>query len=376
MHGRQAPPHQASATDAEVREPGARGSISVAIISYDETLQELCAAVEVLLAQTRAPDEILIVDNGTRLGSGPFADALTRYEPTATVIVPEQNLGYVGGVNLAAARAWTDYLVCVNPDAQVEAQCLEHLAQAADCDPKVALVGAQILLADGVTRNAGDNPVHPTGISTAGGYGEPREHGDCREVAAVSGACCLIRREAFLTLGGFVHELFMYYDDVDLAWRARIAGWRVVYCPAALVRHEYEFARRGRKWFYLERNRLFSVLANYEARTLALLAPLLLATELGLLLVAGAQGWLADKLQSYRSLLSLRRTLTVERRKVQRSRRRTDGELMALFDDRIDSALVPAAGAALANAVCVPYMRLVRARLRGPGSPVGPQGSS
>ncbi len=78
----------------------------------------------------------------------------------------------------------------------------------------------------------------------------------------------------------------MYYDDVDPAWRARIAGMRVVYCPDAVVTHGYEFARRGRKWFYLERNRLFSVLANYEPKTLILLTPLLLATELGLLALA------------------------------------------------------------------------------------------
>src|SRR5205807_9143477 len=121
----------------------------------------------------------------------------------------------------------------------------------------------------------------------------------------VSGACCLIRRDAFTRLGGFVDSFFLYYDDADLGWRARIAGLRVVYCPEATVCHHYEFARRGRKWFYLERNRLFSVLANYEMRTLLLLAPLLLAAELGLLAVAALQGWLGHKLRAYGSLAAL-----------------------------------------------------------------------
>src|SRR5437879_6566940 len=83
------------------------------------------------------------------------------------------------------------------PDAHAEPECLEQLVAVADSDREILMVGAQILLSDGVTRNAGANPLHPTGISPAGGYGEPRETGEPRDVAVVSGACCLFRREAF-----------------------------------------------------------------------------------------------------------------------------------------------------------------------------------
>jgi GT2 family glycosyltransferase len=180
----------------------------------------------------------------------------------------------------------------------------------------------------------------------------------------VSGACFLARRDAFLALGGFVEEFFLYYEDVNLSWRAGIAGLRVVYCPQAVVIHGYEFGARPQKWFLLERNRLSSVLANYERRTLVLLAPLLLATEAGLIAVAALGGWLPDKLRAYGSLLGLRKWLIVQRRAVQASRRRSDAELLHLFDDRLDSALLPRAGAALANFFCVPYMFFVRRVLR------------
>jgi hypothetical protein len=138
---------------------------------------------------------------------------------------------------------------------------------------------------------------------------------------------------------------------------------RVLYCPAAVVSHGYEFARRGRKWFFLERNRVFSVLTNYEARTLILLSPLLAASEIGLLLVAARGGWLKQKLASYGSLFALRKRLLVQRRAVKASRRCSDIELLDLFSDRLDSALLPGRATALANAVCVPYMRLVRRRM-------------
>ena len=75
-------------------------------------------------------------------------------------------------------------------------------------------------------------------------------------------------------------RLFMYEDDVDLCWRVRLTGWTVMFCPDAVVWHEYEFDKGTMKWYWLERNRLWTVLSNYSAITLVLLAPLLLGTEL------------------------------------------------------------------------------------------------
>jgi GT2 family glycosyltransferase len=335
-------------------------TITAVIVSYDEEPAEIRAAVASLLAQSRPPAEILIMDNGR---TGRLVTAMRGYGAQVKLIDCRANLGYIA-LNLAAAQASGDYLLCLNPDAEAQGDCLEQLAAVADSDRNVGIVGAQILLEDGRTRNAGANPLHPTGISPSGGYGEPREHGEPRDVIVASGACFLARRDAFLQLGGFVEDFFLYYEDVNLSWRARIAGLRVVYCPRAVVTHGYEFGARSQKWFLLERNRLFSVLSNYQLRTLVLLAPLLLATEAGLLAVAARGGWLSHKLRAYCSLFALRRRVMVKRRAVQASRRCSDAELLRYFDDRLDAALIPRAGAVLANFFCVPYMFLVRRVLR------------
>ena len=329
-------------------------TVSAVIVSYDEPPAGLRAAVDALLAQTRPPDEIVVVVNGDGTSAAALGDAHVR------TLVPSENLGYSSGVNYAAERTTADYLFCLNPDARADARCLEELLDAASADESIAVAGAQILLEDGATTNAGDNPLHPTGISPSGGYGKAREHGGPRDVIVVSGACCLIRRETFAALGGFVDAFFMYYDDADYGWRARIAGRRVVYCPEATAVHGYEFSRRGRKWFYLERNRLFSVLSNYETRSLVRLAPLLLLVELGLILVAAAQGWLPQKLDAYRSLVSLRRPLAAHRRHVQSLRRRSDRELLPLFATRLDSPLLPRLPARLAGALTAAYVRALR----------------
>ncbi|HEX5307680.1 MAG TPA: glycosyltransferase family 2 protein [Solirubrobacteraceae bacterium] len=340
------------------------GTVTAAIVCYDSDSEELRLAIDSLRSQSRPPRQILLLDNGP---GAERAAELDGYAPTLRTIDCGSNLGYGGAINLAARESDSDYLLCMNPDAHAHEDCVEQLLRVADADRQVALVGAQILLADG-SCNAGDNPLHPTGISTSGHYGEPREQAPPREVAVVSGACCLIRRASLLSLGGFFERLFLYYEDVDISWRARIAGMRVVYCPAASVSHGYEFGRRERKWFLLERNRLLCLLSNYEAKTLMLLAPLLALTELGLLAVAARGGWLRQKLAGYRSLLAMAATLPARRCAVAATRRHSDAQLLGLFDDRLDSALLPGAGSALANAVCVPYLRFVRSLLRAPAA--------
>jgi GT2 family glycosyltransferase len=338
--------------------PGA--SVTALIVWYDEPAEMIQAAVDSLTGQSLAPREILIFNDGPRAQ----VDRLTG-PGSARPIGDGGNHGYFAGISRAISLSSTDYLLVLNPDAQAEPRAIELLVAAADQDPATAIAGAQIMLPDGITTNAGDNPLHPSGISVSGRFGEAREHGPPRDVASSSGACWLVRRSAFQALGGLVDELFLYYhEDVDLAWRALIAGMRVVYCPEAVARHDYDFSRRSHKWYLLERNRLFSVLANYERRTLLLLAPALLATELGLLLVAAREGWLSSKLRGYAWLVRHRRPRRAHRRRVQALRRRSDRQVLELFTHRLRSPLLPSAGGTLLNLVWVPYMRLVRGLLR------------
>jgi GT2 family glycosyltransferase len=306
-------------------------------------------AIDSLRAQTRPPDEILLVDNKPGATLPSLDDA-----PEVRVIAPDRNLGYPNAVNFAMERTDADVVLCLNPDARAEPECLELLL-AVDA----AIVGAQIVSEDGQTEQAGDNPLHPTGISPAGAFGRPREHGDPRETIVVSGACTLFRRATFLALGGFMPEFFLYYDDADLGWRARIAGERVVFVPDAVARHGYEFGRRERKMFLLERNRLIAVLSNYETRSLVVLAPLLLVFELGVVAVAAADGWLPEKLQAYSSVVALRRAIRAHRRQVQSLRRCSDRELRPFFEPRLVSPFLPAIPARVAGAITAAYLRLI-----------------
>src|SRR5205823_2215628 len=185
-------------------------AVTAVVVSYADP-KAAAAASDSLLKQSLAPCEVLVVDNdpaGAAARSGVFASPVRILHPGA-------NLGYTGAVNLAARQARGEWLFLLNPDATAAPDCLERLLEAVD-GPDVAIVGGQVLLPDGRV-NAGANPVNIAGFSWSGGYGEPREQGEARDVAAVSGAALLVRRDRFEEVGGLCPHFFMYMDDTDLA---------------------------------------------------------------------------------------------------------------------------------------------------------------
>jgi GT2 family glycosyltransferase len=322
--------------------------VTAIVVSYRDPAAT-ARAVDSLLAGTVAPERVIVVDNGSTTdglrslrGAGDHVD----------VVRPERNLGFAPAVELAAARAGSEWLLLLNPDARAAPDCLERLLGAAASD--VAIVGAQVLLPDGRV-NAGDNPVHLTGLCWAGRYGELPEDGPARDTLTVSGAAMLVRRRAFEQLGGFAPGSFLYYEDTDLAWRARLAGWRVRFAPAARVEHDYEFGKGHAKWYWLERNRTWAVLSNFEAGTLLLLAPLLLATELAIALQAAAEGWVAAKLRAWLDIVRGVRSLRAWRRRVQAMRIVRDAELLPEFRGAVETPLLRARWLAVVNGWLVRY---------------------
>jgi hypothetical protein len=106
-----------------------------------------------------------------------------------------------------------------------------------------------------------------------------------------------------------------------------------VYVPEAVVVHRYEFSRLPEKFFQLERNRVFMVASCYEARTIALLLPLLVVLEVGFLVLSVREGWWRQKLRSWWWLMRNRSAVATRRAEVQRARSVPDRDLAHLFSD-------------------------------------------
>jgi GT2 family glycosyltransferase len=285
--------------------------------------------------------ELIVVDNGP---DGSAARWFGERAPATTVLVPGANLGYAGGNALAmdaALARGADYVAVITQDTSLEPDFLRALVDVAQAHPDAGAVQPKLLRreADGRTvLHSRGNELHYLGVGFVGGDGEPDRTLDVVPIAYASGAGALYRASALRQVGTFDPAMFMYHEDSDLGWRLRLAGWDALLAPAAVLHHDYDFARPTwkRKFYYVERNRLVNVLTHYRLATLVVLAPALLAFEPVGLLYAARSGWLAERLAVYGFFLrpSSWRYLRSKRRAVQALRRRRDRDLLPWLSAR------------------------------------------
>lgn len=151
-----------------------------------------------------------------------------------------ENLGFLRSCNAAGKLAAGRYVVFLNNDAEVHPGWLDPLVQLADRDATAGIVGCKLLNQDGSLQEAG-------GAILDNGWGEPYgsgqdpdrpEYSFVRDVDVVVGACFLVRRAAFDALGGFdTRYAPAFYEEFDLAFGLRRAGFRTLYQPASVVTH-------------------------------------------------------------------------------------------------------------------------------------------
>ncbi|MGH3744736.1 MAG: glycosyltransferase family 2 protein [Mycobacteriales bacterium] len=179
---------------------------------------------------------VLVVDNASTDGT---AELLAGRYPSVQVSTSPVNSGFAGGVALALDRLTTPFLVLLNNDAVVRPGWLAALLDGF-ADDAVAAVTSRLLLPDGRLNSAG-------GVLTRHGYGHDIGFGrpdgpafdEAREVAYGCGAALALRTAAVREVGGVDPRYFLYYEDVDLSWRLRLAGHGIRYAPRAVAVHEH-----------------------------------------------------------------------------------------------------------------------------------------
>ena len=203
---------------------------------------DTAACVDSLSIQDYPALDILVVDNASPDESG--ARLRARYpdmmhERTAT------NLGYTGGNNRGIARALresADFVLVINNDATLEPGAVRELVYAATSADPVGAVGPKILRADAsdVLWFAGGTFDRRRAIGLHPGQGErdtdPEEH-QAREVSFLTGCCLLIPADVLREVGSFREDFFAYVEDVEFCLRLSKSGYRLLYAPAARVRH-------------------------------------------------------------------------------------------------------------------------------------------
>lgn len=238
------------------------------IIPSKNAYFHLSRCIKSIFERTTYPNyEVIVVDNGT---SDPLTLRLLKESPVK--VVPfNQPFNYSQANNLGVAAAEGDVIVLLNNDTEVVSpDWLEQMLFYLD-DPAVAIVGPMLIYPNRTVQHAGivlglrgtaDHilrgfPAEADGY--AGSLSCPRN------VAAVTGACLMMRREDYVRTGGLVEYYGTHYQDVDLCLRFLTAGKRIVYVPYAVLLH-YEGASRGREYDHLDRALLLDTWGDVIAR--------------------------------------------------------------------------------------------------------------
>ena len=289
--------------------------------------------------------KIIFVENPSSHGrSRPMIEA--DWFPKAGTTMPameyisnEKDVGYAGAnvVGLAAAKAWgADYIYLLNQDAAVDPAFLWRVVQYAESNPNTAVMQSRVMLKQAPEQlNSQGNALHYLGFGFCLGYRETYIPGQAAKLPVfyASGAAVLVRCSAIETIGLFEPSYYMYHEDVDLSWRARLAGFDVTSVEDSVVFHHYEFSKSIKKFYWMERNRHLTNFVNYEWRTLLAIAPMALVMELGTFLFALKSGWGKEKLRSWVHLLKPSTWAWIRSRRaaVSSFRKVRDADLMPLL---------------------------------------------
>ena len=236
--------------------------------------------VESLLAGTGLEMDVIIVDNGSRDGC---VEEVRRLYPQVECVCLDQNYGFCKAVNIGIQKAETPYVFLLNNDTLVCKGAVEALLASLKKDRRIFSVEAKMIQYQDRTKiDSAGTFYNAFGWAYARGKDRPADQ--YRKRGPVFSACAgaaMYRREVFEEIGLFDEEHFAYLEDVDVGYRARIAGYRNVYEPMARIIHVGSAASGSRhnefKVRLSARNNLYLIYKNMPVLQILLNLPFLLA---------------------------------------------------------------------------------------------------
>jgi len=245
---------------------------SILILNYDgrELLQSCLRSVR---EQTMTDFEALVVDNGSSDGS---VDMLASEFPEVLVLPQEENTGFCLGNNIGFAAASGDLILLLNNDADLHPRFLEEMSAAAELEPEIGMFASRVMMYD--RRNVFDSTgllVYPDGICRSRGWLEKDigQYDEAVEVLGPNGCAAVYRRTMIDDVGLFDDRYFAYLEDLDLAMRGQLRGWRCRYVPGAVAYHKKSMTtgyHSASKAYLVERNRIWNAAKLFPRRILAM----------------------------------------------------------------------------------------------------------
>lgn len=255
---------------------------SIVIVSYQG--RSLLERFLPSIANLEYPNyEVIIVDNASTDGSEEF---IKNKYPQFKVIENKENSGTAEGSNIGAREAKGDYIFWLSNDMELEPLMLNYMIEKAELDKKIGICtckmrriteqGDKINIIDSV---GGDIDIFSFPYMRGVNQEDRGQWDNSNGVFFSFGGAMLIKREVFDKTGGYDERTFTLGDDIDLSWRARLLGYRVVVEPKAVLYHRVSATLgikfgRSQKRFMSERNALMMLIKNYSPLALAGILPI------------------------------------------------------------------------------------------------------
>lgn len=262
------------------------------------------------------------------------------------LLTHDDNAGFARGNNTAMTQAMLDGCDAValfNMDGVLDKSCVSRMVDALYSADNNGSAQARLMLHSDKTRiNSLGNSTHFLGFGYSDAYQELYQESmisssDDHEICYPSGAAVIFRSLALEQVGLFDDEFWMYNEDQDLGWRLWLAGWRSVLARDAVFFHKYSFAKSIKQFYWQDRNRLITALKNYRLRTIILVIPAFIISEIGIWLASLRGSWFRERVRVYRYFCSPEtwRYLAQARRRSQEHRKVTDRQIVKLFSGKI-----------------------------------------
>jgi GT2 family glycosyltransferase len=289
-----------------------------------------------LRRQTVGDVEVVLVDNAS---SDDSVELVRRSFPEVEVVQLTRNAGFAAAMNAGIRRARGSYIAFLNNDTEPDERWLQELLACLERHPRAASATSKVLLFDrpGTLDDTG-NFLTPSLLPYARGHGEAdaRQFDVEEEVFSASGAAALWRADALAKVGLFDESFFAYYEDVDLGFRARLAGYECWYAPRAVVLHERggTGGDDGFTLYHHVRNRWLMLAKDAPAGLLARRLPRLAAGELTWWVRAARGAGFRPLLRAYVDAAKAAPRVRAERRRIQRGREVEVAKLEGLLGPR------------------------------------------
>ncbi len=303
------------------------------IIPHWNGIQHLNDCLDALRRQTFTDHEVILVDNGSQDGSQAF---VRERFPEVRLIELGENQGFTGaciaGYNVAEGR----YILLLNNDTAADSEWVASIVDAFERHPAAGAVACKIRLFDpnDHLHSAGDY-YRLDGIPGNRGVWQPDlgQYDQEEPVFSACGGAAGYRRVMLEEIGFLDADFFFSCEDVDLSWRAQLAGWEILYAPAALVYHKLKASDGGASASYYDgRNFLYVIWKNYPGSILRRSWPIVLRAQVKLFLQAlrawrgrAARARMRGQLAGIWGLPKMLR----KRGQIQRTRRITDEQLLS-----------------------------------------------